>query len=304
MAAKIETAHLEGLITFLAVARLGRYTSAAKSLGINHSTVSRRVADLEKALGGQVLERGASGWELTELGNRAMPAAERAERTLQELGALADGGDALRLSGVVRIAAPDAFTTFIAIPALAKLQIQEPGLGIDILTATQQLRQRRSGADIEIVIGEPRVNKAVTVELLSYRLRLYAAQDYLDREGTPGSLDDLARHRLNYYIDSVLQVDDLDSGARRIPSYQPGISSTSVFAHVASTVAGAGLGLLPEFAVEDGSLVPVLPTEFHHEVSYWAVMREENARNASVRACMAALREESRAERFQFAEFN
>lgn len=302
MASKIETTHLEGLITFLAVARLGRYTAAAKSLGINHSTVSRRITDLEKALGGKVLERGANGWELTELGARAMPTAEQAERSLHELSALSNGGDALRLNGIVRIAAPDAFTVFLAIPALSELQIREPGLRVEIITATQQVRQRRSGVDIEIVIGEPMVNKAITREVLTYRLRLYATAEYLERMGTPTTIEDLADHRLNYYIESALQVDDLDLGIRRIPAYLAGISSTSVFAHVASTLAGAGIGLLPEYAATDSRLVPVLPDGFLHEVSYWAVIREENARNASVRACLKAMREESRAERFSFPQ--
>lgn len=300
MASHIETAHLEGLITFLAVARLGRYTAAAKSLGINHSTVSRRITELEKALGGKVLERGASGWELTKLGARAMPSAEQAERSLQELSSLSSGGDTLRLNSVVRIAAPDAFTVFLAIPALSELQIQEPGLKVEITTATQQVRQRRSGVDIEIVIGEPTVNKAITRKVLTYRLRLYATEEYLERMGTPTAIEDLAEHRINYYIESALQVDDLDLGARRIPSYRAGISSTSVFAHVSSTLAGAGIGLLPEYATTDSRLVPVLPDDFHHEVSYWAVVREENARNASVRACLKAIREESRAKRFRF----
>ncbi|WP_179129633.1 LysR family transcriptional regulator [Corynebacterium pacaense] len=289
MVARIDTAHLESLITFLSVARLGRYTATAKSLGINHSTVSRRIADLEKALGGAVLTRGAHGWELTELGTRVIPAAETAERALRDLESCAEGRSTRRLGGMIRIAAPDAFTTYVAIPALAELQIREPGLGIEITTATQQVRQRRSGVDIEIVLGKPIVNKAVTHEILSYELKLYASADYLERAGTPTSISELAQHRLNYYIESALQVDDLDLGARKIPSYQLGISSTSVFAHVASTLSGAGIGLLPEYAAKDPALIPVLGDRFAHRLSYWSVVREENIRNPAVLACLSAI---------------
>lgn len=294
MASKVETAHLEGLITFLSVARLGKYTAAAKSLNINHSTVSRRIADLEKALGGKVLARGAHGWELTELGLRAMSAAEQAERSLQELSSLTLDSDGLRLNGMVRIAAPDAFTFFVAIPALAELQIKEPGIGVEVMTATQQVRQRRSGVDIEVVVGEPKVNKAVTYKILSYQLCLYATREYLERMGTPEDIGDLADHRINYYIESALQVDELDLGARRIPAYREGISSTSVFAHVASTLAGAGIGLLPDYVATDPRLIRVLPDEYLHEVSYWAVVREENIRNPTVRACLGAMMREAR----------
>lgn len=58
----------DDLLVLLAVGRTGRYTTAADELGINHTTISRRIAALEEALGGRVLTRGAGGWELTDLG--------------------------------------------------------------------------------------------------------------------------------------------------------------------------------------------------------------------------------------------
>ena len=61
---RVMTDHLDELMTLLAVARLGRYTAAAESLGVNHSTVSRRISSLERALGGRVMLRAASGWAL------------------------------------------------------------------------------------------------------------------------------------------------------------------------------------------------------------------------------------------------
>ncbi|MDN6376739.1 LysR family transcriptional regulator [Corynebacterium sp.] len=289
MPSRIQPNHLEGMITFLTVARLGRYTAAAHALGVNHSTVSRRIGDLEKALGGKVLVRGAEGWEITDLGTRALPEAERAERALAGLSSLADGTTSPQLRGIVNIAAPDAFTSYIAIPSLAALQCREPRLRLEILTATQQVRQRRAGIDIEVVIGEPVVNRAVTRKLTDYHLRLYATREYLDAAGTPTSVADLAQHRLNYYIETALQVDELDLGIRRIADYRYGISSTSVFAHIAATLAGSGIGLLPDFAVDDPRLVPVLAEEFSHAASYWAVVRDENYRNPAVRACLAAL---------------
>jgi DNA-binding transcriptional LysR family regulator len=72
-------------MTFLSVARLGRYTAAAEVLGVNHSTVSRRITALESAMGGRVLVRTAGGWEVTDLGHRAVTIAERIEASLREL---------------------------------------------------------------------------------------------------------------------------------------------------------------------------------------------------------------------------
>src|SRR5690606_27959840 len=105
---------LDALMTFLAVARLGRYTAAAEVVGVNHSTVSRRIAALEAAMGGRVLVRSASGWEVTALGRQAVEVAERIEASMAELAAGADGD---RVRGMVRIAAPEAFTSTFLVPA-------------------------------------------------------------------------------------------------------------------------------------------------------------------------------------------
>ena len=62
----------DDLLILLAVSRSGKFTTAAQALGLNHTTVSRRIAALEKALGGRVLARAAGGWEVTELGAEAV----------------------------------------------------------------------------------------------------------------------------------------------------------------------------------------------------------------------------------------
>ena len=69
----------DDLLILLAVGRTGKYTTAADELGLNHTTISRRIAALELAVGGRVLARVSGGWELTELGREALAAAEAVE---------------------------------------------------------------------------------------------------------------------------------------------------------------------------------------------------------------------------------
>ena len=66
----------DDLLVLLAVARAGRYTAAATELGLNHTTIARRIGALEDALGGRVLARGAAGWVLTPLGEHGISGAE------------------------------------------------------------------------------------------------------------------------------------------------------------------------------------------------------------------------------------
>lgn len=274
-------------MTFLAVARLGRYTAAAEVLGVNHSTVSRRIAALEAAMGGRVLVRATAGWEVTALGRRAVEVAERIEASMDELIA-GENGD--RVRGVVRIAAPEAFTSVFLVPAMTRLREKHPDLSVELLSATRRVRQNRSGVDLEIVVGRPQVLRAYATPVCTYELRLYATPEYLARTGAPTSLADLAAHPLVYYVEASLQVDELDRAVQALPPSPPSIRSTNVFAHVEATAAGAGIGVLPDFLGEpDPRLVPVLPGAYSHPLAYWAVARDEGARNVAIAETLGAI---------------
>lgn len=280
------TPDAEGLMTFLAVARLGRYTAAAQVLGVNHSTVSRRIAALEEAMGGRVLTRASGGWAVTPLGQRATAAAERIESELHDL----VDGDQPGLTGLVRIAAPDAFTALYAVPAIAPLQEANPDLAFELLSATQRVRQHRSGVDIEIAVGRPDVRKALATPMFRYSLALYATDAYLAAHGEPHVIAQMADHRLIFYIESALQIDELDHALAELPPSPPSIRSTGVFAHLGAAVAGAGIAILPDFvAAREPSLRRVLADEYEHPVEYWAVTREESLRNTAVAAAFRAL---------------
>ncbi|WP_176455768.1 LysR family transcriptional regulator [Enemella evansiae] len=279
----------DDLLVLLTVARLGRYSAAADVLGVNHTTVSRRIGGLEKALGARVLVQTSDGWELTEAGRSILGAAETVERAVKSL---TDRGDSPEgLSGVVRLATPDGFGTHFAVPALVRLREQHPQLQTELITATQRLKQHRSGVDIEVIVGEPKVHRAVAVQLCGYHLGLYATADYLRRNGEPTSLADLAEHCVVYYIEQSLQVDELDLATERLPAPRQAMRSTSVFVHVETTLASAGIGILPDFMADpEPRLVRVLADEYAHPADYWAVIREESLRNPAVGVTMDALR--------------
>ncbi len=276
----------QDLVVLLAVAQSGRFTTAAESLGLNHTTVSRRIAALEKALGGRVVSRGSGGWELTDLGRRAADAAATVAEAVARL-----GDDDGALSGVVRMSATDGFSALIAAPAFARLRAANPRLRIEIITATRRASQTRTGLDFEVVVGEPQVHRAEAERLGTYVLGLYASRDYLAAHGTPGTLEEVMEHQLVYFIDSMLQVDSLDAPRRLLPSMRDALSSTNVFVHVEATRAGAGLGLLPCFMADrHADLVRLLPSGVAEELDYWLVVRADALRQPAVAAVVGALR--------------
>lgn len=276
----------DDLLVLLAVGRSGRYTAAADELGINHTTISRRIAALEQALGGRVLTRAGGGWELTDLGREALAAAEAVESAVSTLGSTGTR----QLEGVVRVSATDGFSAYIAAPAAAHVQRRHPRLAVEIVTATRRASQQRSSLDLEIVVGTPQVRRAEAIRLGDYCLGLYGARDYLAEHGTPSDIGDLARFPLVYFIDSMLQVDDLDMATSFAPAMRESVTSTNVFVHVEATRAAAGLGLLPCFMADrHEDLVRVLPAELTVQLSYWLVARAETLRRPVVAAVVEAI---------------
>ena len=279
------------LLVLLAVSRTAKFTTAAHNLGLTHSTVSRRIAALEKSLGGRVLARSDDGWELTDLGERAVAVAEQMETAVAELESPGQGPETV--SGVVRMTATDGFSAYVASPAVAKLRRRHPGLSVEIVTVTRQALQQRSGLDIEVVVGEPRVHRAEAIELGDYELGLYDSRDYLADNGTPASVEEVSDHRLVYFVDSMLQVDDLDAPRRLFPEMKDALTSTNVFVHVEATRAGAGIGFLPCFMADrHPDLVRLFPDSVAERLPYWMVLRPDSMRRPAIAAVVQGLKDE------------
>ena len=107
-----------------------------------------------------------------------------------------------------------------------------------------------------------------------------------------GAHEDLSDHALVYFIDSMLQVDDLDLAPNFTPIMRESVTSTNVFVHVEATRASAGIGLLPCFMADrHDDLVRILYDAVTVRLSYWLVTRKESLRRPEVAAVVDALRE-------------
>ena len=282
----------DDLLVLLAVGRSGRYNTAAEELGLNHTTISRRIAALEQSIGGRVLARVAGGWELTDLGREALSAAEAVESAVRSLTRPTPAASRA-LEGVVRISATDGFSAYIAAPAAAQVQRNHPKVAVEIVAATRRATQQRSGLDIEVVVGEPQVHRAKAIRLGDYCLGLYGARDYLVDHGTPTSIADLRPL-------SAGLLHRLDAAGRRPrrrhaaspprcanPSRRPTCSCTS-----RPPVPSAGIGLLPCFMADrHDDLVRVLPDEVAVRLTYWLVTRAETLRRPEVAAVVEAIQQ-------------
>jgi DNA-binding transcriptional LysR family regulator len=287
----------DDLLILLTVARLGRFTAVAEALETTHTTVSRRITALDKQLGGRTLDRTSAGWELTALGRHALRAAEAIESSLTELQSeVDDSGDSV--AGVVRVHTTDAFGDLLAPPAVVRLQERHPRLHVELLSATRRASRNRSGVDVEIIAGQVDATRSEVVFLSDYYLRLYASPGYLQQHGTPAALGELERHRFISYVDSELQVSELDHRTSGLSLPGAAFQATSIFAQLRAVEAGGGIGMLPSFAVHGlPGFVHVLPDAFARRVTYSAVARPESLRAPAVQAVIGAFLEETRLRR-------
>lgn len=155
----------------LALARTGRLVAAASALGVDHTTVSRRISALEKVIGVRLAERGADGWELTDIGRTVAENARPIEEAIENVANAATGGDATSLRGTVRVTAPDGFGSIFVAPALTRIQQEHPQLNVELITATRELTLHQSRFDLAVAVGSPTGSRLVPRSSLGTRYR-------------------------------------------------------------------------------------------------------------------------------------
>lgn len=284
---------------FLAVARAGQILGAARRLELNHATVSRRIAALERALGAKLFRRLTTGSELTEEGERFLNVAERIEADM--IAARAEiAGESDEIAGVVRIGAPDGFGVAFLAPRLGGLTERHPGLSIQLVPVPRSFSLSRREADIAITVERPTEGRLVAGKLVDYTLSLYASRDYAARYGLPRSVGDLKHHRLIGYVPDLLISLSLDYGPEIVPDWQASFAVSSALGQVEAVRSGAGIGILHTFiARAHDDLVPVTVAPPIRR-GYWLVYHETVRPLRRVQAVSAFIAAAVEAERARF----
>lgn len=261
---------------FLEVARTRTASSAARRLGVDYSTVSRRIGALEKALGTLLFERSrASGFVLTAEGQHLLGYAEALESTLQTACEQVSGAS-LALSGHVRIGSTEGFGSYFVAPQLGGFQDIYPNIAIDLLPVPHFISLSRREADIAITLERPERGPYVCSRLCDYALKLYATPEYLQRHPPIHGVDDLSRHLFITYVDDLAFSPELLYLESIVPNASSALRSTSVVAQYLATLQGRALAILPCFlAGPDARLVEVLADQVKVTRQFWLYYRED-----------------------------
>lgn len=164
----------------LAMARVRSVRGAADALGINHATVSRRLAALSDQLGGPLFERIAGGYQATPLGETLTAAAERMEGVALDAARQARASDS-RLAGPVTVSIPDAIGHHLLLDTLAGIARDHPELQLAVRLSYEFADLDRSQADIVVRMTAQPDDHLVGRELFPIHTGFYATPDYLAR---------------------------------------------------------------------------------------------------------------------------
>ncbi|MCZ7446499.1 LysR family transcriptional regulator [Agrobacterium rhizogenes] len=275
---------------FLSVARSGQFLSAARKLGVNHATLSRRISALEMAIGTQLFLRSTNGCELTEEGQRLLAGAERMETEM--LNAQANLGRVdTAVAGTVRIGAPDGLGVSFLAPRLGRLTARYPDLKIQLVPVPRSFSLSQREADIAITIERPEQGRLMFSKLTDYSLGLYASADYLADYGTPADVEALKRHRRIGYVEDLIFSPSLNYTGEIMRDWDAAFEISSATGQTEAVRSGAGIGILHNYiAGQYPELMRIMP-HLGISRSYWTAYHESARQLVRVRTVVDFLQE-------------
>jgi DNA-binding transcriptional LysR family regulator len=251
---------LEGVAAFVAVAETGSISAAARRLGFAKSVISERLSELERALGGCLVQRTTRKLALTQDGERFLP---RGQRILSEARD-AEAEIAERngtLSGPLRISAPVSFGYLHLGPALYPFLADHPRIDLTLDLDDRFVDVAADGYDAVIRHGPIADARLVAKRLASTRRILVAAPGYLEDHPRPVSVGDLERHRAILYINRDADWRFAADGGWTVVRPRTCLRVNNGLIMRDAALAGLGITLLPIFFVHEqlaaGSLVHI-----------------------------------------------
>jgi len=290
---------LNDIEAFLLVIETGSITAAALRLDISKSAVSKRINDLEQALGAQLLHRSTRGVAATDRGQLFY---QRARDLVLQLDDAATSAieDEDNLCGQVRIAAPMTFGRKYLGPMLFGLMQQHPRLDLVVDLDDRKVDVEGGGYDLAIRITQPLKDMSLVARKLGLSRRaVVCSPDYAARHGMPQSLEQLAAHRcIGYAYVHSGQLWQFEATAPEQPPRTALVTSTLVFNNgevmCDAAIAGLGVCLLPRFiaadALRDGRLLEVALPDTPLPDTIYALYPGRRFQSRKVRAVLDYLR--------------
>jgi DNA-binding transcriptional LysR family regulator len=264
---------------FLAAARGGSVRAAAGRLGVNHSTVLRRIAQLEERLGTQMFEKLPSGYRLAAAGEEVLELAEQMEATSDQLETRVFGRDQ-SVRGLLRVTLPPFLATHLLMPEFADFARMHPDIEMEILSSGEVANLTNREADVAIRLVSDRKSLPLNLHGLmgpEVRSGVYMSRDRLAawRAGAPDTIRRIV-------IDDHGSPDWAYGG--EIRTTEVPFRTPDAEAQIVAARQGIGITRLPCFVGDaDPVLVRVPGTELHMHATLWLLTQGETRKTKRVR---------------------
>jgi DNA-binding transcriptional LysR family regulator len=273
---------------FLAVARTGSLSGAARALDVGHVTVGRRISLLERRLGVSLLNRTPDGFAATAAGEAILRQCIAMENAALDLERIAAGRDSLA-AGSIRLTATEALAHRVIAPAIAELRKSHPDLQVDLAVGVRSLDIARREADLAVRVGRPSGPGLVSRKLGEVGYSLYASRSYFAKHRIPQRGKGLAECDLITFTGapaatSPFFMNESLEGARIA------LRCNNPLIQLQAAANGIGVAELACFLADDcADLVRIWPDEPPALRSVWLVMHEDLRRSARIRVASSAI---------------
>ncbi len=269
--------------SFLAVARAGSLSGAARATGISQPTMGRYIGELELQLKVTLFERERRGMTMTASGRELFEKAIGLEREAASF-SLAATGRSSELGGTIRIAASEIVAHFVLPPIIADLKSAEPALEIELVSSNEVQNLLIRDADIAVRMVEPAQAELVVRKVNELSIGCYAATAYLERAGRPSTTEDLLEHVIIGYDRTDLLINGIRELGYDVDRHTFAIRTDAQVVHSRLVAAAAGVGFIPDFVAGQISgierVLPQLPTG---SIPMWLVAHRELRTSRRVR---------------------
>jgi DNA-binding transcriptional LysR family regulator len=271
--------NLNSLMIFAKVVEAHSFSGGARTLKMPTSTVSRRVAELERELGVRLLERSTRKLRLTDVGLEVLEHARHSVELRDAVDGIASN-HLSHMSGTLRIAAPPSISDSLLAPIVGAFQAANPEVHVQIFITERVVDQIAEGVDLAFRVDDHLEDSSLVArKILTYRHQLVASPEYLKKHKAPKSPRELLRHRLLAFSfwrpQAVWNFVSADGRRRERLAFQPYLSINEYSGLASALVAGAGIGELPPIVqpelMRSGQLAEVMPKWQFRKFNLWVV---------------------------------